>query len=80
MPNPVMHTDFDLRQPPEKEALRKAVRKYAKRKKPFTNREMCETIKCTTVQGRNILGELIADGTVTYEGTTRDMTYRRAAA
>lgn len=69
-------SQWNLRDPEQREAFTKAVGKCVKTK-PVKCRDIAETIGADMTQTRRALNTLIEAGEVQFEGTTRDMVYFR---
>lgn len=71
-----VNTQFDLRNPAQRDALDRKVWAFVNRRKtPFTCRAMCESLGCSIPQGRRMLLRLIHDGVLGYSGKTKDTVY-----
>jgi hypothetical protein len=80
MPDTQIASIWDLRKPGERENFVKAGAAFVKEQKSqdFTCRAFAEGCECNMAQARTALNAMIAEGALEYEGTTRDMVYRKA--
>ena len=78
MPDTALDTKWNLRNPAERAEFVKAVKGHFKGKSPKTCREIADGLKANMTQTRGALNALIAEGVITFSGTTRDMVYSKA--
>ena len=80
MPDTAMETKYDLRKPGAWDKLNAKVDAFVKAqgKEDFTAAALAKACKCNMSQARRALDVRISDGVLDYEGTTRDMVYRKA--